>query len=572
MTIAETKDVETYDVLVVDDDHDFADSLSHLLRLEGYRVGTAYSMRQAEEQLAHHATAVALVDIKLGRDNGLHLLQSISSHHPETVTVVMTAYASIDTAVEALQAGAYDYLCKPFFTEDLLTTLQRCLERRRLMAEREEAEMMLRASNREISTLNRRLSKVLHDIQVLSRFERRHLIGTLPDQSGHLSTTHLLCKRLLDAVAQLFGAQEGGIYLKDGHVMRPTATVPTVGTGPLELTRPKLCLLEEAISLQKPVVHVKQTAETEHESDCTLLAFPLFDNRGRALGGLLVDGVSPHDCTQQVIELGQILISFGAEAIQAAEATERLTQSEERLSNIVNNSPSAICLKDMEGRYLLTNSRYDEWFRGARPPDAVAAAVVGRHATGDGVESDELPDDNAVQVGKAVSREVERTLTDGTTHWLLVTKFPVVDEHGEAVGVGTIATDVTEQRLAEQRLRQSQRIEAVGQLTEGVAHDFNNLLAVILGNLRLLYEEIGDQPDFAELLEEALEATKAGAELTGRLLAFGRGQPIRPQATDAGALVRDMSGLIERILGGGHCHPARTGTRPVEREHQSQPA
>ena len=132
-----------------------------------------------------------------------------------------------------------------------------------------------------------------------------------------------------------------------------------------------------------------------------------------------------------------------------------------------------------------------------------------------------------------------------------MTRFPVFDSDGNPVGVGTIGTDITEQRLAEHRLRQAQRIEALGQLTGGIAHDFNNLLSVILGNLRLLHEETAGQPEVQDLVEEALDATKAGAELTSRLLAFGRGQTLRPQMTDLRALVPDMSRMLERTLGEG---------------------
>ena len=105
--------------------------------------------------------------------------------------------------------------------------------------------------------------------------------------------------------------------------------------------------------------------------------------------------------------------------------------------------------------------------------------------------------------------------------------------------------DITERLRAEDQLRQAQKMEAVGQLTAGVAHDFNNMLAVILGNAELLEDELGaDNP----MLITVINATKRGADLTQRLLAFSRKQVLRPQIIDANALIADFTGLLRRTL------------------------
>ena len=106
--------------------------------------------------------------------------------------------------------------------------------------------------------------------------------------------------------------------------------------------------------------------------------------------------------------------------------------------------------------------------------------------------------------------------------------------------------DVSDIKKAEKHLQQAQKMEAVGQLTGGVAHDFNNFLAVIQGNTELLSDTVGAGNS---LTQEIMNATERGAELTQRLLAFSRQQPLRTREIDLVDLVASMSGLLDRTLG-----------------------
>ena len=108
--------------------------------------------------------------------------------------------------------------------------------------------------------------------------------------------------------------------------------------------------------------------------------------------------------------------------------------------------------------------------------------------------------------------------------------------------------DLTASRKIEQELRQAQKMEAVGQLTGGVAHDFNNLLTVIIGNLEMLEMRLTDERQL-ELVRETRETAEHGAQLTERLLAFGRRQPLQPKLTDIGELIESMGSLMRRTLG-----------------------
>ncbi len=119
-----------------------------------------------------------------------------------------------------------------------------------------------------------------------------------------------------------------------------------------------------------------------------------------------------------------------------------------------------------------------------------------------------------------------------------------------------ILRDLTEQHCEqgertklEAQLHQAQKMEAIGNLTGGMAHDFNNMLGVIIGNIDLLRDLKGDDPDTDELTREALDAAFRGADLTRRLLAFARQQPLRPQQVDVNELVSGITRLLRRTIG-----------------------
>jgi len=149
-----------------------------------------------------------------------------------------------------------------------------------------------------------------------------------------------------------------------------------------------------------------------------------------------------------------------------------------------------------------------------------------------------------------IGREVMGRRKDGST-------FPMELAVGESPQGGNhafvgIVRDITERREAEtqrDQLRQSQKMEAVGQLTGGLAHDFNNLLAIIIGNLDMLREIRAEDPVTDELVRDALDSALRGADLTRRLLAFARRQPLQPELVDINDVVGAIVRLLARTLG-----------------------
>lgn len=126
--------------------------------------------------------------------------------------------------------------------------------------------------------------------------------------------------------------------------------------------------------------------------------------------------------------------------------------------------------------------------------------------------------------------------------------FVIRDADGKAIRMVGSMMDITDSVQMDERLRQAQKLEAVGQLTGGVAHDFNNLLTVILGNAELLTEQLTDQQQLRILAEMTATAAERGAELTNRLLAFSRRQPLDPQNVNINKLIHNMDSLLRRTL------------------------
>lgn len=480
--MAERDAVQARRVLLVDDDRDFADSLAGLLRLEGYEVAVAYGFEEALEETARRPAAVALVDIRLGLRDGVELVGYLHRLEPELVMVMVTAYASIEATIGALKAGAYDFLRKPFHTGELLATLERCFERRRLRRERAQALAIATARNRELEALNARLAHALTSARAMAAADSAEAAGLA----------------LLAAVARDLGLDHAALYLRQGDGLRLRET-----TGP-----------GYAPALPWPLPEAEAA-----------LALPLADAQGEPYGAVLGQVTAGRRLGRQDLELARILASFAVEVMRAAQAGEDLARSEERLRQIVRHSPSAIALADRAGRRLLANERFTTWFPEGVPEGGEALPEAG---------------------GRLLETE-----GPGGGRRFLVTRFPVLGGTQQPIGIGTIATDVTELHRAQERLRQAQRMEAIGQIAGGVAHDFNNLLAVVFGNLRLIEEGVQDRPELLELVEDALDAARSGVELTGRLLAFGRGQPLQPEPTDIAELALGFSRLLRRALGEG---------------------
>jgi PAS domain S-box-containing protein len=154
----------------------------------------------------------------------------------------------------------------------------------------------------------------------------------------------------------------------------------------------------------------------------------------------------------------------------------------------------------------------------------------------------------ALEKWQPVRAELLNYKKSGEEFWLELEIVPITNDQGDYTHWVSIERDVTERRSLEERLRESQKLEAMGRLTGGVAHDFNNLLTVILGNAELLTTRLNEDAQLRLLAEMTAKAAERGAELTSRLLAFARRQALQPKTVDVNKLIASIEPMLRRTI------------------------
>ena len=234
---------------------------------------------------------------------------------------------------------------------------------------------------------------------------------------------------------------------------------------------------------------------------------------------------------------------------------EALRESEERFRLLVQGvTDYAIYMLDRQGK--VTN-----WNAGAqRIKGYTQDEILGEHFSRFYTDEDkatELPRralETAAREGR-FEAEGWRLRKDGTRFWAHVIIDRIQNDFGEIIGFAKITRDITERRETQEALQQaqtalfqSQKMEAVGQLTGGIAHDFNNLLTVIVNSLDLLGRNVQDARG-TKLIESALRAADRGAKLTQQLLAFSRRQPLQPALHNPKRLIEGFEAVLRRACG-----------------------
>ncbi|MBN2385349.1 PAS domain S-box protein [bacterium] len=313
-------------VLIIDDEEDFVESIGEILASRGFLIERAYDAQQAIARDLEFRPDISLIDLRLRQTSGLELIQRLQHNNPHLVTILMTAYAEVDTAISAIQEGVYDYIRKPFAIPDLLNTLSRASDYVRLQQSNRLAEEELRLKNSELEEVNRRLRTILESSKIIT--------GSL--------TMNQIAERILTEMARNLNAEKGWVCLQCGNEWQIIAQ--TKGSKNLPMSFPsQTCqdlfariqaLGEEALLIDltqglagleclKP--HLPHTG--------SLFAFSFRIDPDYSLMTMIYRGTgSPFD--EQDRETGLILTSFSREVARSVVATESLRESEKQFRSI----------------------------------------------------------------------------------------------------------------------------------------------------------------------------------------------------------------------------------------------
>ncbi|MBC9880007.1 PAS domain S-box protein [Bradyrhizobium sp. INPA01-394B] len=265
-------------------------------------------------------------------------------------------------------------------------------------------------------------------------------------------------------------------------------------------------------------------------------------------------------------------------AFRAVERTRyeaALQKSEQRFRQVVEHSPNAKVLVGTDGRIHLVNAQTEALFGWSRQEllgEAVEMLVPERFRSGH-------PHHRSAFLQQPVSRpmgagrDLYGLRKDGSEFPIEIGLNPIETDEGLFIlsaiidisdrkqieerlerlveaRTAELQDQIEQRRRAEDTLRQSQKMDAIGKLTGGVAHDFNNMLAIVIGSLDIALRRLATEPEKATAcIENAQEGARRAAILTARLLAFSRQQPLEPESVDANKLVGGMSEMLRRTIG-----------------------
>jgi response regulator RpfG family c-di-GMP phosphodiesterase len=282
-------------VLVVDDEHVIREILSDFLVMEGYQVLTAGNGREALEVLGRERCDLIISDLKMPEMGGLELLEAVRDEYPDTIMLIMTGYGTVETAIQAMKSGAFDYVLKPFKVEEVVHTVARGLAQQRLKAE------------------NIQLKSVVSLYQLAEGLEREHELQP---------TLGLICETVRE---QAHADRVSVVLFPDQD-----ARWPGTSRGGKPITDADLT--EEAIRLEQPIVAFEGRAfrylrGSEHTADVTALMMTPLRGRSGRLGLLIAvrDGGPPFAEGQR--KLLTILADRAGVAVQNAQLFETLDRS-----------------------------------------------------------------------------------------------------------------------------------------------------------------------------------------------------------------------------------------------------
>jgi PAS domain S-box-containing protein len=278
--------------------------------------------------------------------------------------------------------------------------------------------------------------------------------------------------------------------------------------------------------------------------------FPSLDSEGNVVAVTCLLDPAPRDFGKEDRELLTIFgqrIAAEIERQRVLDEHDRASREIQKLSGVIEQSPAAILLTDTHGTIEYANQKLFDI------TGYTAEELIGRTPAlfKSGMTPKETYENlwECLTAGCEWRGELLNRKKNGDLYWSRESISPIRDLQGDVTHFLAIEEDTTERRSIEEKLREVQKIDAIGGIAGGIAHDFNNLLTVVIGNLDLLLTDTQCGGGQKRLAETALRGALRAAELTRKLLAVSRKQQLQPELMDAKGLVSDLTAILRSALG-----------------------
>ena len=546
-------------VLIIDDEPLIRRALADYLTECGYETVTASDGANGLAQARSGAFHVVLADLRMPRVDGLKVVTTLKAENPDLPVIVVSGTGVLRDVVEAIRQGAWDYVTKPIQDMgEIAVVIERVLERARLMTERDRYQHELEQLNR---SLEAEVARQIGDLQVQNR-----KLTALNQLSEAISAPLDLDTMLDHALAAAIVAIEA-----DGGIVRLLDTA----TDQLNIKAARGLLADDLTSVQTVqlgqgiIGQIAQTGQTlTHKDfpDDPWLAFLQQKNFHTYIGVPLRAG---EETAQKQAIVGTLGIITQAKRDFESHEIELLTTIGNQIGVAVARAQSATDLKQVnEQLQQLLAQIQEQAQRVQQIVDTVPEGVILLNADNQIILANPVAEDDLATLASTSVNEPLTCLGDHTLAEILTPppqqglwhEIAAANRRFEAIarpittgptpgGWVLVIRDVTQEREIERRMKQQDRLAAVGQLAAGIAHDFNNLLTVITGYSELLLHRYIDKTDPVHRdLEQIYKAGKQAAMLTRKLLAFSRQQVVQPEVLDLNSIITDTNEMLHRLI------------------------
>ena len=480
-------------ILIVDDDANTLKTVSMLLEKKGYDTATAPTGADAIEKCQRRFFNIALLDIRLPDIEGIELLTRIKEIQPTSEIIMVTGYASVESAVQTLKSGASAYISKPVNLDEVLSTIAQIAEKQRLRMEKQQAEDALRENEAFL----------------------RQIINANPNciYVKDLAGRYVLVN---DSIAELYDISPEEM----------------IGRTDTELARLHSLTSEEAEFFE---AYDRAVIRDNQEKLIPRRTFTRRDGSQRWFRGtkipLVYHGRPDH------------MLGISVDITDLVSAEEDLRVTSQQLQTLFDSLDEAYYSIDVRAQRLLQISPACERIYGLPQQAFFEEPEVWQRLVhpDDASEMADMYDELAS--GHPVEREFRIVRPDGQLRWIGLKVKPTTDETGTVIRHDGIVSDITERKRMETELLKVQKLESIGILAGGIAHDFNNLITAILGNISLAASEARskNQREMLDLLEESQKASLRARDLTKQLLTFSKGGAPVKQIISIGALLEETT-------------------------------